>query len=384
MSAATGVEPLNGLLIATPFPPARGGIQNCLFGLYANLPEHQFRVLSPYQPGCRDFDVAQGRLAIRRIPRMPGVRGARSVELFLEAMRSVACDRVGHIHCGIALPDGRIGYLLKKMTGRHYLVFAYGMELYGSPAYESLIRRVLRGAETVVAISRFTRSRLLEFGLDCARIELIRPGVDTDFYVGAQRDNHMRSKLGIQGRKVILSVGRQVERKGSDIVIRSLPDILKIVPEAHYVIASDGEYLPRLRDLTRELSLERYVTFAESPADSEMPSLYAVCDVFAMISRTLPDNNCEGFGIVFLEAGACERPVIGGDSGGIPDAVVSGETGFLVDPMDVGAVGRTIVRLLTDDELARRLGEAGRRRVLHEFTIQAQAARLSRVISGCS
>ena len=378
------IKSLDGLLIATPFPPARGGIQNYLLGLYSNLPEHRFCVLSPRQPGCRDFDAVHSRLAIRRPRRMPRVRGARSVGLFIEAMRVVACDRVRHIHCGVVLPDGRVGYLLRRITGRPYLVYAYGMELYGSPAYESLITSILRGAGTVVAISRFTRSRLLDLGVDAARIELIPPGVDADFYVAGERDNDIRSKLGLQGKKVILSVGRQVERKGSDTVIRSLPEVLKIVPNAHYVIAGDGDYLSRLRDLTRELSLERFVTFALSPPDFEMPGLYAMCDVFAMVSRTLPGNDCEGFGIVFLEAGACGRPVIGGDSGGIPDAVVDGETGFLVDSADVGAVGRAIVRLLADDGLARRMGEAGRRRVLRGFTIQSQAAHLSRVIRGQS
>lgn len=186
----------------------------------------------------------------------------------------------------------------------------------------------------------------------------------------------LASALGLAGRKVILSIGRLVERKGFDTVIRALPQVLKTVPNACYVMAGGGEYSSELKKLRDQLGLQDHVVFAGSPDREAIPAYYRLCDVFVMPSRTLSGSQCEGFGIVFLEAAASGRPAIGGLSGGIPDAIVDGVTGHLVDPTDVGALAERIISLLTDPELAKSMGQAARQRAVEEFQVGTQARRL--------
>jgi phosphatidyl-myo-inositol dimannoside synthase len=164
----------------------------------------------------------------------------------------------------------------------------------------------------------------------------------------------------------VLTVGRLVERKGHDTMLRALPRVIRQVPNVVYLIVGSGPYESRLRSLARELELEDNVVFCGHVPDDELVAYYHACDVFAMISRELPGDT-EGFGIVFMEAAACAKPTVGGRSGGVPDAIVDGETGFLVAPTAPEQVADAIVRIGRDRSLARRLGEMGRVRVYDSF-----------------
>jgi len=177
---------------------------------------------------------------------------------------------------------------------------------------------------------------------------------------------------------VILTVGNLVERKGHDVVLKSLPKVLKEVPNTVYLIVGDGEQKQNLKELVDELGLGEQVIFTGRVPEKELPQYYNACDVFIMPSREI-GSDIEGFGIVFLEAGACSKPVIGGRSGGIIDAVEDGVSGILVDPTNVDEISQTLITLLTDDELARRLGRQGRKRVEEDFDQLAMAKKLSQI-----
>jgi phosphatidylinositol alpha-1,6-mannosyltransferase len=191
-----------------------------------------------------------------------------------------------------------------------------------------------------------------------------------------------RKVLGDRARgQVILTVGNLVERKGHDMVIRSLPAVCQRVPEATYLIVGTGPFKERLDELAAELGVRDRVIFAGRVPDDELPDLYAMCDVFAMPSRTLlASHDVEGFGLVYLEAGACAKPVVAGRSGGIEDAVVDGFTGLVVDPSDVRDIGQALIRLLTDSELRGRLGQQGRDRVEKERTWSILGARVQNIL----
>jgi len=189
-----------------------------------------------------------------------------------------------------------------------------------------------------------------------------------------------RASLGLDQARVILTVGRLTPRKGIDTVIRALPSVIERVPNAVYMVVGEGEDRERLEALARETGVEDHVLFEGSVPFSQLPSTYNLCDVFVTPSRSAPPS-VEGFGIVFLEANACGKPVIGARSGGIPDAIVDGETGLLVEPDDEPGLAEALVSLLSNPERCRALGEAGRARVEQACTWDVAHAHLFQAMS---
>jgi len=176
--------------------------------------------------------------------------------------------------------------------------------------------------------------------------------------------------------KKILTVGRLVQRKGHAFVIRALSTVKKVIPNIRYIIVGKGPEEFNLRNLVNKLGLSDTVVFVGEVAQEDLPGYYWGCDLFVMPSYEPTPGDYEGFGIVFLEAAACRKPVIAGITGGQPEAVVDGETGLLVDPLDTLALPNVLIRLLTDETLAKRLGENGRRRVEREFTWEKMGEKL--------
>jgi len=218
-----------------------------------------------------------------------------------------------------------------------------------------------------MAISQSTKREIVQLGLNPDRIAVIPPSVDTQRFHPQIDGSQVVTRHRLQGKKVILTVARLVERKGIDMVIRAMPKVLKAIPDAVYLVIGTGPYQGRLERLVEELRLGNRVIFVGYVADEELPYYYGACNLFVLPSRTLADKGeIEGFGIVFLEAGACGKPVIGGRGGGTSEAIEEGVTGLLVDPLDVNEIANVIVKVLQDEELARRLGENGRRRATNQ------------------
>ena len=191
----------------------------------------------------------------------------------------------------------------------------------------------------------------------------------------------MRARHGLTGRPVIVCISRLVPRKGQDMLIRALPVIRRRVPGAALLLVSGGPYRKTLERLARDHDVERDVVFTGSVPWTELPAHYAAGDVYAMPCRTRAAGlDVEGLGIVYLEASATGLPVVGGDSGGAPDAVREGETGYVVGGRDVEALAGRLTELLTDAALAERMGAAGRAWVEQEWRWETQASRLTRLL----
>jgi phosphatidylinositol alpha-1,6-mannosyltransferase len=172
-----------------------------------------------------------------------------------------------------------------------------------------------------------------------------------------------------------------VARKGQDTVIRALPKILKEFPDVQYWVAGRGAHLASLKALVTQLGLEDNVQFLGFVSAEQRLRLYQECTIYLMPSRTIGDQgDFEGFGITYLEANACGRPTIGGRSGGVADAVLDGETGFLVNPESPDEIAEKTLRLLRDPELAARLGRQGRERIERELNWDATARKLAGLI----
>ncbi|MBK7593539.1 MAG: glycosyltransferase family 4 protein, partial [Betaproteobacteria bacterium] len=221
-------------------------------------------------------------------------------------------------------------------------------------------RRYLQKADAVVAVSHFTEKALIRLmDVDPCKIHLFHNGVDIQRFQPGPKRADLMERPGIAGKQVILTVGRIVPRKGFDAVIRAMPTILASVPDAHYLIVGTGHYRAALEALVQECGMHDRITFIGPVADEDLADYYRLCDLFVMPNREMPDGDTEGFGLVFLEANACGKPVIGGIAGGAVEAVRHGENGLLVDSWSIGEIAENIVRLLTDTELYDRVAARG-------------------------
>ena len=229
-----------------------------------------------------------------------------------------------------------------------------------------LYRYLIYRLDRYVCNSNFTHQRLQSFLDREVNAFIAYPGVDEKFFEKPGRKD-CKIKFGVLGKRVLYTVGRLDERKGHDLVIRALPSIIRQVPNVIYLIGGEGPHLSKLKQLVRELDLQDYVRFCGFIEPEDILAFHHAGDVFVMPNRILPDGDTEGFGIVFLEAGATGRPVIGGRAGGAVDAIVDGTTGLLVDPYSHEELVEKTITLLKNEELAIKLGEKARNRAWNEF-----------------
>jgi phosphatidylinositol alpha-1,6-mannosyltransferase len=210
----------------------------------------------------------------------------------------------------------------------------------------------------------------------------LAPGVDAArFSPDPAAGQAVRERYGLAGRPVVVCVSRLVPRKGQDTLIRAWPKVLRQVPGAALVVVGGGPYQAALRRLSERIGVSPHVTFTGPVPADELPAHYAAGDVFAMPCRTRRGGlDVEGLGIVYLEASAAGLPVIGGDSGGAPDAIAEGESGYVVPGRDVAALAARLTELLSDPAKARAMGEKGRAWVERDWSWDQAAARLRAII----
>ena len=369
------------LLLTRDFPPQDGGIAQFAYGLSRALHDsgHDVAVHARWPDGSAERTAATPPFPVRWVGgKTPtGDVGPSEREAFGQYAAAAPPDLVIAVHWkafrSVAGPAERLGCRsvlvihAKEVTGRR-------------PWHQRLrLKRALLAADHVVTVSRFTAEQTVaRYGTPRNRVAVIHPGVDTDRFTPGAPDADTLKRLGIGDGPVLLTVARLVRRKGHDRVIEALPALRAEFPTVRYVICGNGNASLRreLERLAREVGVEDAVRFLGRVVAEDIPHLYRACDVCVMPSRELPGSgDSEGFGITFLEAGACERPVVGGRAGGVVDAIEDGVTGFLVDPNSTQALADTLVRLLRDPARARLLGQAGRARVLREFSWGSIAGR---------
>jgi phosphatidylinositol alpha-1,6-mannosyltransferase len=233
----------------------------------------------------------------------------------------------------------------------------------------AVARAIVQGAAVVIVNSAYTQNLYAALGIHPARVETLMISPGTAQFNADGDGRRIRAKYGLGDDRTILTVGRLVERKGLDMVIRVLGRVRRAVGPVQYLIVGRGPDEGRLRALAREAKCEDAVRFIGYVPSEDLPAFYAASDVFAMPSRALSRRDgVEGFGIVYLEAAAAAKPVVGGRSGGVPEVVRDGVTGRLVDPTDGDELAEVLISLLRDRVEAARLGANGRR---HAEAIEA-------------
>jgi len=372
------------LISGTYFPPQVGGISHYMAAIASALgPERVCCLTGVALTGSES--VASATPRVYRRPAVFGTTTPVQLAALAAAMASIMVRERPRVVQLATAAEGYLGPWLQQALRLPYVVYAHGNEVLDAiHSTWDKPRAALRGAARVLANSRFTAGLVEEAGVAPERIEVVHPGCDVDHFRPVPVDDDLRRRLlgDRAGGRVVLSVGGLVPRKGHDTVIRALPEVLRRCPDVTFlIVTSDRRNYGALDVLARQLGVrDRLVLAFDVPTD-QLPQIYALCDVFAMPSREDRQAcDAEGFGMVFLEANACGKPVVGGRSGGIPDAVLEAETGLLVDPYEPADTARALVGLLEDRDFATRLGRQGRSRVAGQLTWARVAGRIRDIL----
>lgn len=374
------------LVVANTFPPVHGG-SAVVYDSLARFGRGRVSVLAPrqdYRFGWpirfwREFDRAAPfrvhRIHLLRTPLLsddPSLLRRIAAALqdlairidLLRALRRIArTEGIGVVCIGELVASGWLAAVCRRLFGLHSVIYVHGEEISSRMDYDmdgKRRRRALAAADGIVAVSRFTRSALeTTMGVPADKIALISNGVDLQRFRPRPRRADLLARYGLEGRRVLLTVGRLYARKGMDRVIESLPAVRRVLPDISYLLVGDGPYRPELERLATAHGVREAVVFAGAVPDAELIDHYALADAFIMANREMPDGDTEGFGLVFLEANACGIPVIAGRAGGSVDAVSDGVNGLVVDGDQSPQIAAAILRLFQDDTLRERLIRTG-------------------------
>ena len=343
------------LLVTRNFPPARGGIETMAFEL-VKQGVAEGRKLAVLHVGQNPrHRPPEGLVAYKHVAGT-GRWSALLASLFWIPLLALRLRAGLVVNMQVTTAPGSL--LARLLLRTPYMVLGMGLELLpgGIPPWRMVRGLALRGARKVISISRFTDSLLVAFGVPPDRRAVINPGTRL-FPDLVPRPKADLFGAGAENRFVLLSISRLVPRKGVDKAIEATALVAKERPEVLLCVGGSGPDSDRLKNLASQLGMGEHVRFLGRVSEADMGPAYAAADLFVLPSRTSIDPpDAEGFGIVFLEAGACGTPSLGGDSGGVPDAVRDGETGLLAPPEDARALADRILRLMGDAELLRRLG----------------------------
>ena len=377
------------LIVTNDFPPRRGGIQSYVHALATRMPPGSAVVYAPAWEGAAEFDARQPFPVIRHptslmLPVPSVARRAAAI------LREHECDTVLF---GAAAPLGLLAPALRRAGARRCVGFTHGHEAGWAalPVARSLLRRIGNEVDVLTYLAEYFRARLARAlsAEAAARMVRLAPGVDpAEFHPGAGGDA-IRERLGLGDRPVVVCVSRMVPRKGQDTLIKAWPRVLAGLARARpgadpvLLLVGDGPYRVKLGRLAERTGVSGSVTFTGPVPAAGLPAYYDAGTVFAMPCRTRRGGlDVEGLGIVYLEASATGLPVVGGDSGGAPDAILSGETGYVVPGRDAAALADQIIRLLADPAGAAAMGEKGAAWIDREWRWEQVAERLWGILAG--
>ncbi len=379
------------LIVTNDFPPRRGGIQSFVHALATGLPPESVVVYAPAWDGAAEFDAAQPFPVIRHptalmLPVPAVARRARAI------LTEHGCDTVVF---GAAAPLGLLAPSLRRAGARRLVGITHGHEAGWAalPGARAVLRRIGDETDVLTYLGEYSRIKISSALSPAAAAAMVRlaPGVDNETFRPGRGGPAVRERLGIHpAAPLVLCVSRMVPRKGQDTLLRAWPAVLAAArtarpgePDPVLLFVGDGPYRGALGDLARRQRVAGSVIFAGPVPPADLPAHYDAATIFAMPCRTRRRGlDVEGLGIVYLEASATGLPVVGGDSGGAPDAILPGETGYVVGGRDVAGVAGRLIELLADPAGAAAMGEKGIAWVDREWRWDLVTARLAGILAG--
>jgi phosphatidylinositol alpha-1,6-mannosyltransferase len=360
------------LCITNDFGPRAGGIETFVIGLIERMPFGSVVVYTSAQSDSAEYDrrwlEKYGVEVIRDRSKilLPSLRVGRAV-------RALVSKRgITQVFFGAAAPLGLLSHGLRKAGVQRIVALTHGHEVWWAKVWPFtwMMRRIGSGVDVLTYLGSFTKSAISRSLSKKASSAMVRiaPGIDTTHFAPSQDADVLKRELDLADKRVIVSVGRLVHRKGQDTLVEALPEILQSFPDAHLLFVGVGPHLEYIHKRAIQLGVLSNVSFVGRVQYSELPRFISVGEVFAMPSRSrLAGLEVEGLGIVYLEASACELPIVGGKSGGAPDALLEGETGFAVDGLEPSEVASAVITLLTDPLRAKEMGKRGRQWIIDEW-----------------
>jgi phosphatidylinositol alpha-1,6-mannosyltransferase len=364
------------LIVTNDFPPRQGGIQSFVHSLAVRQPAGSVVVYASDHEGSARFDAEQPFPVVRH-PTGLLVPTPAARHRVVETLREYGCTAVWF---GAAAPLGLLAPAVRGAGAERIVATTHGHEVGWArlPAARQALRRIGTECDVITYLGEYTRARMAGALGHHAELVRLTPGVDIETFRPDVDPSAVRARYGLTERPVVVCVSRLVRRKGQDTLLHALPILRRTVPGVAVLLVGDGRYRGDLESLARDLGVAEDVVFTGGVPHEELPAHYAAGDVFAMPCRTRRGGlDVEGLGIVYLEASATGLAVVAGDSGGAPDAVLDGETGYVVDGRDVHALAERLTTLLCDEPLRARMGAAGREWVEKEWRWDILAHRLT-------
>lgn len=370
------------LWLSDDYFPSRGGSRALYHNICCRVPREDVCVITRWVPGCENFDRGNPYRIVRvaaPFMKIADAMGAPEcalvIPLLMNALRMLRREKFDIIHCGETVASGLAGFIASRLLSIPFIIWIHDNPCGPVSRVRYRLKRYLCLRAHGIAVScNFAREQAIRAGVPEGRIARITPGVDTSVFTPSQRGKKIRERLGIVNKRVLLTISRLLPHKGQDMVIRVLPRLGERHPDSVYLIGGVGPCREPLERLACERGVRERVLFLGPVPQAELADYYNACDLFIMLNREVAGVSWEGCGIVFLEAGACGRPVIGGRSGGVSDSISDRETGLLVDPENEDEIVGAIDMLLDDPALAARMGRAGAERVRKYFRWDEAAA----------
>ncbi len=362
------------LVITELFLPTKGGTAVWFDECYSRMGNKELHIVTANVEGGTEYDKTHNntvhRVTLNRYKWLRPESIIMYIKLFFVSFNIILFNKIDAIHAGKALPEGLVGFMVAAIFRKPLVIYAHGEEIttWRQTNKFKAMKFVYHHADKIIANSRFTKNELNKIGIKSDKIVVISPGVDVERFKPMDDVEDLLKSINItKKQKVILSVGRFSRRKGFDQIIKSLSSLRANHIDVHYVIIGIGEDKEYLEQLAISESVQNYVHMLGHISMKDLPRWYNAADVFAMPNREI-NGDTEGFGMVFLEASACGKPVIAGIAGGTADAVVHNETGLRIDAQSASNVSNALLTLLTDKKLSDRLGANGLKRTINGYS----------------
>ena len=373
------------LFITNDFGPRAGGIETFVHGLIERLPKGSVIVYTSAQTNAQAFDaewlLKYGVEVIRDRSKilLPTPRVIKACQ------KLISNRKLSKVAFGAAAPLAMMARAMRSAGAQKVVALTHGHEVWWAkvPPFSFAIRYMSKNIDAITYLGDYTRGEISKAlsEADASKLVQIAPGIDVDHFIPTDSSN-LRAELGLTDKSVIISVGRLVHRKGQDKLIAALPEIKTAVPNVHLVLVGVGPHQDYLEKLALKLNVSDCVTFIGRINYAELPKYICLGDIFAMPSRSrFFGLEVEGLGIVYLEASACGLPVVGGKSGGAPDAVLVGETGMVVDGTNSSEIGDACIELLNNPELCALMGANGRAWIIENWRWEIWATRYTALLS---
>ena len=373
------------ILITNDLGPHLGGIETFLLGLLGELKGEEIIIYTSRQSGSEDFDLTLTKKMGVKILRdrakilLPTPRVVRNIS---RVIKEFNCEIAWF---GAAAPLALMAQKLKKHGINRTIAITHGHEVWWSklPFFRRAMRTIGNGCDVVTYLGGFTRDAIKGALGEHPELVQIAPGIALDIFTPGPKPSDLVERYSLKNTPTILCVGRLVKRKGQDKLIKALPKIKEEFPNVKLVVVGEGPLGKKLAKLVRKLRLTDNVIFSGRVNYEELPKYFRVGDIFAMPARTRNFGlEVEGLGIVYLEASATGLPVIVGSSGGAPDALIQGETGYVVDGRNSNEIAKQISYLIREPENAKRLGAKGRDWIERNWSWQIWGKKFTEVLRG--